>query len=104
MLGSKSNSKKQFTTKPKTNASESSMKRYKSQDVYLVTKKQVSDNTPKLSSVTVKKPQSPKRSLISSRMNSYMINRPKPGPTENVGNRLTNDESIQELDTEENSK
>lgn len=172
MLNSKSNSKKTLVTKNKLtsiydhSASGNLMKRYKSQEVYLVTKKKnqsklsketsqtgvsSNDNTivtsnaghlgNKLGSVNIinlssnlkfsrskdfttgtssnnshksaishktsssgkKKNMSPD-SKIGSKMTTYINNKPKPIKKIPVVSKIMNDESIQELDTEENSK
>lgn len=108
MLSSKSNSKKLFLTKNKTVSSESSMKRYKSQDVYLVAKTKSAasktatgqkDNPP-----TVKLSTVPEVGKPSTKINSYLQNKPKVTQKINAVSRIMNDESIQELDTQENGK
>lgn len=156
MMNSKSNSKKVLLNKNKYGTTTETsipnyLKRYKSQEVYLVTGKknlkltnmpvsntitQVITNTPgsnqknlvttstsisthhintnllanssestgKTSSKPKKKAQSPESSKVSSKINNYLNNKPRQNQKMPTVSKIMQDESIQELDTEENSK
>lgn len=113
MLGNKSSSKKQFLTKPKTTTSESVMKKYKSHEVYAVSNRKTgtstttsvtgpSKSTQKETQPTVKLSTVPEISKVSNKINSYISSKPRTASKVNIAGKLMNDESIQELDTEEN--
>jgi hypothetical protein len=161
MINSKSNSKKVFLTNTKKVSSGETtipnyLKRYKSQEVYLVTGKkntkttstpnQTSTNLPgtgifqspqsipaknmqntstsistnyistnymtHTNSSSGKTPTGNKRKThspdsankVSSKINNYLNNKPKQGQKVSTVSKIMQDESIQELDTEENSK
>jgi hypothetical protein len=111
----KSTSKKQFTVKSTKLAQESSMKRYKSQEVYLVSKKiptttiNINNNnhlpTIKENVAAEKRKISPRNSKITNKLGNYLLSKPKPEIKEkNKIVQVVKDESIQELNSEENGK
>jgi hypothetical protein len=115
MLNGKSNSKKIFMSKNnKTTLTESTMKRFKSQDIYSIAKNKIKaspllkpSNNPKetpekRSSLNTTNKEDITSSSANTKLNKYLSNKPLQNNTNNVhNNKIINDFSIQELDKEE---